>query len=64
MKKAIKCIAGAVAVAGFVLILGTAGLSDNNLIGINEVVTRVFCGMGLMVVGVMTTLIIEEKERA
>lgn len=63
MKKVIKCIAGAVAIVGFVLILGTAGLSDNNLIGIEEVVTRIFCGGGMMIVGIFTTGIIDEKER-
>lgn len=64
MKKVIKSIAGALAIVGFVLILGTAGLSDNNLIGIGEVVTRIFWGGGMMIVGIFTAGIIDEKENA
>jgi hypothetical protein len=57
-------IAGAVAVLGFVLMLGTAGLSDNNLISTSEMVARALCGMVMMVVGFIAYQIINEKENA
>lgn len=62
--KVIKRIAGFVAIAGFVLMLGTAGESDNGVIGFNEVVTRCLIGLGMMVIGMMAAYFIEEKENA
>lgn len=62
--KIVKWIAVAVMFIGFMFMLGTAGASDNDLIGWQEVITRSLCGLGLMGVGFMTAYIIEKKENA
>lgn len=64
MKKVCKSIAIAVGIIGFIIVLGAVGSGDVGDIGIEEVVTRCFWGCGMMIVGMFTAGIIDEKENA
>ena len=57
-----KWVAIAMIIAGFVLALGTAGLSDNNAIGFGEEVIRVLISVALAAVGAIAVYAIEKRE--
>ena len=60
--KVVKWIAMAVAVAGFILALGTAGASDVGIICFDTIIFRVFIALAMMVGGVAVAYFIEKKE--
>ena len=60
--KVIKWIAVAVMFFGFMFTLGTIGESDLDLIGWNELIVRILCGLGMMCTGLIATYFIESKE--
>ena len=60
--KVMKWIAVAVMLFGFVFALGTIGESDLDLIGWNELIVRILCGLGMMCTGLIATYFIELKE--
>ena len=57
-----KWVAIAMIIAGFVLALGTAGLSDNNAISFGEEVIRVLISVALAAVGAIAVYAIEKRE--
>ena len=59
MKKHIALI---IAVLGFVLALGTAGASDADLIGMEEIFTRLLIALFMIVGGSVASYIFEQKE--
>lgn len=60
--KVIKYIAMAVAVAGFILALGTEGASDVGMVCFDTIIFRVFVALAMMVGGVAVAYLIEKKE--
>ena len=57
-----KWVAIAMIIAGFVLALGTAGLSDNNAISFGEEVIRVLISVALAAIGAIAVYAIEKRE--
>ena len=64
MKTVLKWIATTAGILGFLLILGTAGASDAGSISGEVVATRCLWGLGMMLAGVASAYIIEQKENA
>lgn len=60
--KAIKWIAMAIAFAGFILALGTAGSDEVGAICFDVLIVRIFVAMLMVFGGVITAYLIEKKE--
>ena len=60
--KVIKYIAMAIAIAGFVLALGTAGADEVGAICIDVIIVRIFVALAMVVGGVAVAYFIEKKE--
>lgn len=58
-----KFIGGTLIALGTVLILGTAGASDQGLITFGDVVTRAMVGLTTIGVGIVTTQVANEIQR-
>ena len=60
--KVIKWIAMAIAFAGFILALGTAGSDEVGAICFDVLIVRIFVAMLMVFGGVITAYLIEKKE--
>lgn len=60
--RSVKFLCGVVSIAGFILILGTAGASDLESIPMDQVLTQSLVGLGLLVLGFIGYQIIKEVE--
>lgn len=60
--RSVKFLCGVVSMAGFILILGTAGASDLESIPMDQVLTQSLVGLALLVLGFIGYQIIKEVE--
>lgn len=60
--KVIKWIAMAIAIAGFILALVTAGSSDVGTICIDVIIVRIFIALAMVIGGFAAAYFIEKKE--
>jgi hypothetical protein len=58
-----KFVGGALIILGTMLLLGTAGASDQGLLTFGDVVTRAMVGLATIGVGIVTTQIANEIQR-
>lgn len=58
-----KFVGGALIILGTMLLLGTAGASDQGLLTFGDVVTRAVVGLATIGVGIVTTQIANEIQR-
>lgn len=62
-RKAVKYIFFAVAAAGFILLIGTAGSSDTGTIGWDQMIVQIVIGLSLLLGGGVMVGILERGER-